>query len=202
MSDQLKQLDKETHKKFREKIVNNDFVFSLIDVLRKNMVYQMPSYEIFCHCFYCRRGSKSQGTCYIFSRFFVDDNNISKKIDCEFIITKSSLAHLPIYNVMDQVNTKLFWTVIIWLVITLKKALKILGKYSTRLSNNPFGLYMFYLEIYPRVSFDLLKPVSEAITDNYLSEDRCSKEKVSEVKKRINNILVSWYCEAGKELVK
>ena len=50
---------------------------------------------------------------------------------------------------------------------------------------------MFYLEIYPRVSFDLLKPVSEAITDNYLSEDRCSKEKVSEVKKRINNILVS-----------
>ena len=61
---------------------------------------------------------------------------------------------------------------------------------------------MFYLEIYPRVYFDLLKPVSEAITDNYLSEDRCSKEKVSEVKKRINNILVSRYCEAGKELVK
>ena len=103
MQDQLKWLGKEIREKFQEKIVKNTFVFGLIDVQLERMVYQMLPYKIFCHRFYCRRDSKSVGMCDICSMFFVDDNDVSKKIDHEFILTKNSLAHLPIYNLFEQV---------------------------------------------------------------------------------------------------
>ena len=91
---------------FREKIVNNTFPFGLIDVLLENMLYQCSTITFSAIVFIVEGGSKLEGKCDIHSSFFIDDNDISKKIDCEFIITKSSLTHLPIYNMTDQVNTK------------------------------------------------------------------------------------------------
>ena len=191
-SDQLKWLGKEICEKFREKIVNNTFAFGLIDVLLEKMVYPMLPIITFCHCFYCWRCNKLVRKCDIYSRSFVDDNDISKKIDHKFIIIKSSLAHLPIYNMMDQVNT-------MWVVLNIyylfgsyiEKKTENPGEIFYEVANSPFGLYMFYLKIYLRVYFNLLKPVTKAITDNYLSELQCSKERVSNVKRRFTNILVS-----------
>ena len=59
------------------------------------------------------------------------------------------------------------------------------GEIFYTVANNPFGLYIFYLDIYlsSNLYFNLLKPVSEAITDNYLSEHCCGKE-VSKRKKK------------------
>ena len=81
-------------------------MFGLIDVQLEKMEYQMLPYKIFCHCFYFRRVSKSVGSVTSAVGFLVDDNDISKKINCEFTLTKSSPAYLLIYNLFEQVNTK------------------------------------------------------------------------------------------------
>ena len=52
------------------------------------------------------RGSKNVGKCDASSRFFVDDSDIASKIDQRFLLTKNSLQHLSIFELMEQVNIR------------------------------------------------------------------------------------------------
>ena len=153
-------------------------MFGLIDVQLEKMEYQMLPYKIFCHCFYFRRVSKSVGSVTSAVGFLVDDNDISKKINCEFILTKSSPAYLLIYNLFEQVNTK---TVVLNIYYLdgdyIEKRTKDFGEIFPEFANNPFSLYIFYLEINLRVYLNLLKAVTKAITDNYLSEHCCPRQQ-------------------------
>ena len=127
----------------------------------------MLPYKILCHCFYCWRGSKLVEKCDAYGRFFVDDNDLSKKSDREFIFTESSLAHLPIYNFFQQVNTKVVVLNIYYLVgDNVEKRTENFGEIFYKVANNPFRLYIFYLEIYFRVYFNLLKAATKVIIDN------------------------------------
>ena len=56
------------------------------------------------------------------------------------------------------------------------------GEIFFEISNNSFGVYIVYLQIYFRVFFNLLKSVTEVLIDNYLFEHAC-KETVSKIKK-------------------
>ena len=80
----------------------NAFVFGLVDILLEEIVYDMIPFKIFCHYFYCWRGSKTAGKCGVCGRFFIDNNDIVKKIDREFVITKKSIDNLPICNLMER----------------------------------------------------------------------------------------------------
>ena len=59
------------------------------------------------------------------------------------------------------------------------------GEIFFEVANNLFGLYTVYLQIYFRVFFNLLKPVTELIADKYLAESEC-KKVITKLKKKIN----------------
>ena len=75
------------------------------------------------------------------------------------------------------------------------------GEIFFEIANNPFGVYIFYLQIYLRMFFNSLKPVIEKVVENYLAEHCPSKQTVSKIKKRLNNMLISCYFETGGKLM-
>lgn len=81
-------------------------MFGVVDVLIEKIVYGKLPFKIFCHCFYCQRGSKKTGKCDDCTRLFIEDNDLASKIDLEFILVKNSIDHLSICNLMEQVRTK------------------------------------------------------------------------------------------------
>lgn len=88
LRDELKYLSKDIRETFGEKIVNNLFVSSLVDIQIEKIIFEILPFKVHCHCFYCRRGSRLFGKCDIRSRFFVDDQDIAKKFDNKFVVTK------------------------------------------------------------------------------------------------------------------
>ena len=49
------------------------------------------------------------------------------------------------------------------------------GEILFEIANNPFGVYIFYLQINLRMFFNLLRSVTEKVVDNYLAEYYSSK---------------------------
>ena len=192
-------------KSFEERIVRHTFVFSLIDLRLEKIVYDLLPFKIFCHCFFCLRGSKNVGKCDACSRFFVDDSNIASKIDQRFLLTKNSLQHLPICELMEQVNVRSVVLNFYFLVGEYAgngKWTENFGEILFEIANNPFGVYISYLQMYLRMFFNLLRLVIEKVVDNYLVERCSSKQKVSMIRKRLNNTLISCYSETGGELMR
>ena len=87
----LRYLSENIRKTFGEKIVNNFFVFLLVAVHIEKMIFEMLPFKVYCHAFYSRR-SRLFGKCFICSRFFVDDQDIAERFDCEFAITKKEIS--------------------------------------------------------------------------------------------------------------
>ena len=58
------------------------------------------------------------------------------------------------------------------------------GEIVFEVANNLFRIYVVYLQTCVREFFNLLKPITELITDNYLSVHGC-KKTVAKFKKRI-----------------
>ena len=152
--------------KSKEKIVKNYFVFGLVDVLLKKIVYGLLPFNI-CHLFFfCQTGNNRAGKCDVCTRFFVDDNNLGARIDREFIITYRSISHLPISTLIDQVKTNYLILNIYYVVGDYKEnhflKTENIGEIFFEVANNSFGLYVVYLQVYFRVFFNLLKPVTKS----------------------------------------
>ena len=130
---------------------------------------------------------------------------LQKKIDRDSVLTKNSIDHVPVCNLMEQVKTRAVVLNLCYQVgdcvrndvmrtETLERLFKV--------ANIPFCAYIFYLHIYLRVFFNVLKLAAEVTVDNYLSEHCCNKETVKNNKKRINNMLISCYSETGSKLLR
>ena len=179
LEDELKSLDKNIRAKFKENIVKNYFVFGPVDVLLKKVVYGMLPFTIYCHLFFCRRGNKTAGKCDGCTKFSVDDNDFGARIDREFIVTYKSICHLPISTLVDQIKTN-YVILNLYLFVGDYKENHFLKTENFReiffeVANNLFGLYVIYLQIYFRVIFNLLKPVTELIVNKYLAKSGCLK---------------------------
>ena len=74
------------HKKFNKELSSD--LFSIISVKIKKISYELTPFKVFCHCFFCTRGGRSVERCLICNRIFVDNNDVAKKIDREFVVTK------------------------------------------------------------------------------------------------------------------
>ena len=106
LEDELQTLGKNICEKFKEKIVKNYFEFNLLDVSFKKIVFSLLPFKIYSHRFFGWRGSKTASKCDIFTKFFTDGNDLGTRIDREFILTKKSIEHLLISNLMEIVKTK------------------------------------------------------------------------------------------------
>ena len=74
------------------------------------------------------------------------------------------------------------------------------GEIFFEIANNPFGVYISYLQIFLKMFFNLLRLITEKVVDNYLAEHCFSKQTVSKIRKRLNNMLISCYPETGGKL--
>ena len=75
------------------------------------------------------------------------------------------------------------------------------GEVFYKLANGPFGVYILYLQIYLRMFFNLLKPITEVVIENCLRNKSSSNCRVKELKQKYENILFSLYCNTGKILL-
>ena len=69
-------LGENIHKKFKEAVVKNSYVFSIIDLTLKIMVFELLPFKIYCHIFFWQRGWTTANKCNICTRFFVDDSDL------------------------------------------------------------------------------------------------------------------------------
>ena len=95
-------LEPSLHKKFNEELSSG--IFSIISFKIKKISYELTPFKVFCHCFFCTRGSKSVERCLISSRNFVDNNDVTKKTDREFVVTKNSIINLDVFLFMKHLN--------------------------------------------------------------------------------------------------
>ena len=68
-------------------------------------------------------------------------------------------------------------------------------------ANGPFGVYILYLQIYLRMFFNLRKPITDVVIENFLRNKSPSNCCVKELKQKYENILFSLYCNTGKILL-
>ena len=106
LQDELQSLGKNIRERFKEKIVKNSFLFDLLDVSLKKIVFGLLPFKSYCHCFFCQRGSKTAGKFEFAQGFFLNDNDFRSRIDKEIILTKRSIEHLPIFKLMEIVKAK------------------------------------------------------------------------------------------------
>ena len=104
---------------------------------------------------------------------------LGQKVDGDFLLTKKPIDQLPIWNLFDQVKTRSVVLNLCYLVSDHASndiiRTENFGEIFFEIANNPFGVYTLYLQTYFRVFFNLLKPVTEVIMDNYLFEHACKK---------------------------
>ena len=81
----LKLLSKKIQTKFKDKIIKNSFIFNIIDLKVQKFTYQLLPLRIFCHLFFCQKGSKTAGKCLICTRIFVDNHDISVMFEEHFV---------------------------------------------------------------------------------------------------------------------
>lgn len=89
---------------------------------------------------------------------------------------------------MDLVNANAVVLNIYYLVGEYQSKNENFGKVSFKIGNNSFVVYVFYVQTYLRMFFNLLKVVTEMVIDNYLVEHCCSSQNVSKMKKNIKTI--------------
>ena len=134
---------------------------------------------------FCVRGSRNVGKWDVCSRFYIDDSDIASKIDQEFLLSKNGIQHLPHCEMMRQVNTRSVVLNLYDLVGEYAgngKMTENFGEILFEIANNLFGVYVFYLQIFLRMFFNLLMRVTEKVVDNYLAEHCSSKHSFKDKK--------------------
>ena len=107
--------------------------------------------------------------------------------------------------VMEQVNARSVVLNLNYLVgenIDNGRMTENFGEIFFEIANNPVGVYIFYLQIYLRMFFNLLRLVTKKIVDNFLAERCSSKQTVSKIRKGLNNTLISCYSKMGGKLMR
>ena len=160
----LSDLEFSLHKKINEELRSD--VFSIININIKKISYELTPFKIFCDYFFCTRGSRSVERCLICSRMFVDDDDVTKKIEREFVVTKNYIINLNVFLLMKHLNTRCVVLNIYYPVGNYSSKAENSGEVFYELENAPFGVCSLYLQIYLRVFFNLIKLITEVVTKN------------------------------------
>ena len=74
----------------------------------------------------------------------------------------------------------------------------LIGEYQSK--NENYGDLFYFLSSNLPKFFNLVKPVTEMATDNYLSEHCCSSQDVSKTRKKITNELFACFMKVASKL--
>ena len=198
---QNKMLDlmKAIQDKFKEEIGN--VIFSIIYLKIKRISYELTPFRVFCHCFFCSRVGRSIDTCSICSRIFVGNSDVARKIDSSFVVTKNSLENLDKNDLMKYLNARSVALNLYYLVGNYGDRTENFNEIFTEIANTPFAVYVLFVQIYLRIYFNMVKPITEIVIENCLMNKRPSICRVRELKQKYENILFLLYCGSGKILL-
>ena len=98
LHNQMLDLKVDIQKKFKEEISSE--IFSIIFLKIKRISYELTPFRVFCHWCFCTRGSRSTDTCSICSRIFIGNNDIAKKLNRVFVITRNLIENHDIFHLM------------------------------------------------------------------------------------------------------
>ena len=98
LQQKLLDLESALHRKFNEELTSD--VFFNYWCYDKKISHELTLFKVFYHGFLCTRESRYAERCLICSRIFVDNNDIAKKIDSTFVITRNSTKDLDVFLLM------------------------------------------------------------------------------------------------------
>ena len=104
----LKLLTKKIQAKFKEEIIKNSFAFNITDLKVQKIIYQLLPFRIFCHLFFCRKGSKTAGKCLIFTRMFLDNRDISVMFEEYFVLEEKKHQSFANFKVDGNSKSKIY----------------------------------------------------------------------------------------------
>ena len=114
-----------------------------------DLIYEMSLLRVYCHLFHCKRGFNLVNRCQYCASFFVDDVSFSKHIACVKCFFWSLFFNVHYTGVVKSVENDVllssctnFGTLFYDIIVT------------------TFSLYHFYLEIYVRLFFNLMRKKS------------------------------------------
>lgn len=200
LRDELKYLSKDIRETFRKKVINNFFVFSLVNIKIEKMISEMFSFKVYCHSFYCRRDSRLVGNVISATDFLLMIRILRKNLMVNLLLQKNPLKLYSVGELMETVSAN---TIVlnIYLVGEYQSKTENYGELFFEVANNSFGVYIFYVQIYLRMFFNLLKPGTEMVIDSYLSEHSCCSHDVSKTRKKITSDLFSCYMKTALKLL-
>ena len=75
------------------------------------------------------------------------------------------------------------------------------GNYGGCTESIEIFIYALFVQIYLRIYFNMVKPITEIVIKNCLMNKRLSICRVRELKQKYENILILLYCRSGKMLL-
>ena len=117
------------------------------------------------------------------------------------LLQKNPLKLYSVGELMETVSANTIVLNIYYLIGEYQSKAENYGELFFEVANNSFGVYIFYVQIYLRMFFNLLKPGTEMVIDNYLSEHCCSSQGVSKTRKKITSDLFSCYMKTVFKLL-
>ena len=151
------QLSKEISDTFRDYLIKkNKHVFNLIEVKLMELLYELLTFRIYCHLLFCRRGSKTAARCQFCTRFFVDGNDICKKLDTNFSLCYFHLKqwNFDVGDLMHHVKAKKLTLSLNYVVaeyVSKNQQTENYGEIFLEFANNAFSIYIIYLQVCLRV---------------------------------------------------
>ena len=81
LSDEIKELGKTVRKKIEKDIKERSFVFSIVETILKDVVFELLPFRIYNHLFFRLKGNRMIGKCKLCSRIFIKDMDRARKIE-------------------------------------------------------------------------------------------------------------------------
>ena len=125
------------------------------------------SRSIVIHFFY-QRGWTTANKCNICNRFFIDDSDLGTKFDRAFTITFDDIKNTDISYLMNEVKVNRVIFNLYYVVGNFPHCHgENIGEIFFEVANNLFGLHVVFVQIYLKGFFNLMKPITELVTDKY-----------------------------------
>ena len=153
LSDEIKELGKTVRKNFEKDINERSFVFSVVETILKDVVFELLPFRIYNHLFFCLKGNRMIAKCKLCSRIFIKDMDHARKIENCFKIARNSIKGSSISMLMNEANAKSVVLNLYYLVDDFRLA-ENFGELFIEIANNSFGLYILFLQIFFRVRFE------------------------------------------------
>lgn len=140
------------------------------------------------------------GRCQICTPFFIDEEDIGRNIDQNFTLDFHRLKNTLVENLMTQVKIRIGIVALnLYYIVGGVNVWRTenFGEAFVEVANNSFGLFVVFLQVYFRIYFNDLKPVTQQLKENYLSK----KSDLIKVKNERRRRLFSLYFLPGNKIM-